>query len=139
MIVLDTNVIFETFGGRGSDQVFGWLDEQNSKDLYLTSITVAELVHGAELLPEGKRKQAFRSRIDDIVSEYRGRRLAFGDEAAYIYGYVSARRKNAGHAIETKDAQIAAICLFHGATLATRNVKDFQGLDLRIVNPFEEP
>lgn len=139
MIVLDTNVISESFDGRGDNRVFDWLDGQDIGDLYLTSITVAELVYGAELLPEGKRKQAFRSRIDDIVNEYRGRRLAFGDEAAYIYGHISARRKNAGHAIETKDAQIAAICLFHGATLATRNIRDFEGLDLRLVNPFEEP
>lgn len=138
MIVLDTNVMSEAFGGRGNDRVFDWLDRQDCGDLYLTSITIAELVHGAELLPDGKRKQTFRNRIDDIASEYQGRRLAFGDEAAYIYDYISAKRKNAGHAIETKDAQIAAICLFHGATLATRNVRDFEGLDLRLVNPFEE-
>lgn len=40
--------------------------------------------------------------------------------------------------METKDAMIAAICLSHDATLATRNVKDFEGLDLKLVNPFEE-
>jgi len=138
MIVLDTDIMSEAFGGKRSDRVFDWLDRQDRGDLYLTSITVAELVYGAELLPDGKRKQALRNRIDDVVSEYQGRRLAFGDEAAYIYGYISAKRKNAGHAIETKDAMIAAICLFHGATLATRNVRDFDGLDLRLVNPFEE-
>jgi len=102
MIVLDTNVMSEAFGGRGNDRVFDWLDRQDCGDLYLTSITIAELVHGAELLPNGKRKQTFRNRIDDIASEYQGRRLAFGDEAAYVYDYISAKRKNAGHAIERR-------------------------------------
>lgn len=139
MIILDTNVISEAFDGRNESRVVDWLDQQDSNDLYLTSITIAELVYGAELLSEGKRKRTFQSRIDEIVSEYEGRRLAFGDEAAYLYGLISAKRRNSGHSIETKDAMIAAICLFHDATLATRNVRDFEGLDLRLVNPFEGP
>ena len=49
-----------------------------------------------------------------------------------------AHRKNTGHMIETKDALIAAICLISGAALATRNIKDFAGLDLPLINPFEE-
>ena len=73
-----------------------------------------------------------------IVDAFEGRKLAFGDEAAYIDGLISAHRRKIGHPIETKDAQIAAIRLSHGAMLATRNVKDFEGLDLRLVNPFEE-
>jgi predicted nucleic acid-binding protein len=71
------------------------------------------------------------------VDEYAGRRLVFDDKAAYIYGSITAKRKHAGHPMETKDAMIAAICLSHGATLATRNVRDFEGLDLPLINPFE--
>ena len=138
MIVLDTNIISESFDGRIHSPVFDWLDAHDG-DLFLTSITIAELVYGAELLAEGKRKRAFQDRIDQIVSDYEGHRLAFGDEAAYLYGLISAKRKKAGHAMETKDAMIAAICLSHGATLATRNVKDFEGLDLPLINPFEGP
>jgi predicted nucleic acid-binding protein len=139
MIVLDTNVISELFDGRVQSPVIGWLDLHDIEDLFLTSITIAELVYGAELLAEGKRKRAFQERIDAIVDEYDGRRLAFADEAAYLYGLISAKRKKAGHAMETKDAMIAAICLSHGATLATRNVRDFEGLDLPLINPFEGP
>lgn len=137
MIVLDTNVISELFDGRKDNGIYEWLDQHEAADLYITSITIAELVFGAELLAEGKRKQAFRQRIDEIVEDFDDRRLSFGDEAAYLYGAVSARRRNAGRAVETKDAMIAAICLQHGATLATRNTKDFEGLDLTLVNPFE--
>jgi toxin FitB len=137
MIVLDTNVISELFDGRRDNGIFDWLDRHDAEGLYITVIAVAELVFGAELLPEGKRKHAFRQKIDQIVEDFEGRRLGFGDEAAYLYGAISARRKNAGHTMETKDAMIAAICLHHGATLATRNTKDFEGLDLKLVNPFE--
>lgn len=137
MIVLDTNVISELFDGRKSNGVFDWLDRHDEADLYITAITVAELVYGVELLAEGKRQQSFRNKVDQIVEDFEGRRLGFGEEAAYLYGAVSAKRKKTGHVIETKDAMIAAICLQHGATLATRNTKDFAGLDLKLVNPFE--
>lgn len=137
MIVLDTNVISELFDGRADNGFFDWLDRHEAEELYITSIAIAELVFGIELLDEGKRKQSFRQKIDLIVEDFEDRRLSFGDEAAYLYGALSAGRRKVGRAIETKDAMIAAICLQHGATLATRNTKDFQGLDLTLVNPFE--
>ena len=137
MIILDTNVISELFNGRKDNGIFDWLDRHEEEGLYISVITVTELVFGTEFLPEGKRKQSFREKIDQIVEDFDGRWLAFGDEAAYLYGAISARRKSTGHAIETKDAMIAAICLQHGATLATCNTKDFEGLDLKLANPFE--
>jgi predicted nucleic acid-binding protein len=140
MIVLDTNVISELFEGRQAQSVYDWLDRQDSDALFLTSILIAELVYGAELLPDGKRKQGFAAKIDAIVDDFEGRRLGFGDEAAYLYGAISAKRRKLGRPIETKDAMIAAICLLHGATLATtRNVRDFEGLDFPLINPFEGP
>jgi predicted nucleic acid-binding protein len=137
MIVLDTNVISELFDGRTDNHVFDWLDRHEAEGLYITSIAIAELVFGIELLDAGKRKQAFRQKVDLIVEDFANRRLSFGDEAAYLYGALSAARRKVGRAMETKDAMIAAICMQHGATLATRNTKDFQGLDLTLVNPFE--
>ena len=138
MIVLDTNIISEAFALHPNYSGFTWMDQQDPGALFLTAITISELVYGTELLADGRRKQALALRISAIVTEYEGRRLPFEEEAAYIYGYISAKRKKSGHAMETKDAQIAAICLAHKATLATRNVKDFEGLDLALINPFEE-
>lgn len=137
MIVFDTNVISELFDGRIDNGVFDWLDRHEAEGLYITSITLAELVFGVELLADGRRKQAFRQKIDDIVADFEGHRLGFSEEAAYLYGALSAQRRKNGRGMETKDAMIAAICLQHGATLATRNTKDFEGLDLKLVNPFE--
>ncbi|WP_165215854.1 type II toxin-antitoxin system VapC family toxin [Affinirhizobium pseudoryzae] len=137
MIVLDTNVFSELKGRKHSDHLLGWLDGFSASEVFLTTITVAEIHFGLALLPEGARKAKLTETYLRLEAEFADRILPFSTGAAHVYGVISARRHSAGHDIETKDAMIAAICLAHGATLATRNTKDFEGLDLRLVNPFE--
>ena len=137
MIVLDTNVISELEGRTHSERILAWLDDYAIERIFLTTITVGEVRYGIALLPEGKRRQQLASTFDRIEAAFSGRILDFSLGAAHLYATISAARKNAGRSIETKDAMIAAICLSHGATLATRNTKDFEGLDLVLINPFE--
>lgn len=137
MIVLDTNVISELQGRRHTERLLGWLDGYEIETLFLTTIAIAEIRYGIALLPEGKRRIALMATLERIEAEFDGRILGFSLGAAHFYGDISAKRKLSGHSMETKDAMIAAICLAHGATLATRNTKDFEGLDLKLVNPFE--
>lgn len=138
MIVLDTNVISEMQGRTHSERVLTWLDAYDVETLFLTTITVAEMRYGLELLDDGRRKTALISDFSRIESEFTGRMLGFSLSAAYSYGLLAAERRKAGRPMETKDAMIAAICLANGATLATRNTRDFEGLDLKLVNPFED-
>ena len=77
------------------------------------------------------------SELEAIETEFIGRIGVFSPNAAHRYGTISAQRHKIGPRMGTKDAMIAAICLANGATLATRNTKDFEGLDLKLVNPFE--
>ncbi len=137
MIVLDTNVFSELKGRKHSDHLLRWLDGFSASEVFLTTITVAEIHFGLALLPEGARKSKLVETYSRLEAEFAERILAFSTDAARIYGRISARRHFVGHELETKDAMIAAICLAHGATLATRNTKDCEGLDLRLVNPFE--
>lgn len=138
MIVLDTNVISQAFSRSGIDtRVLDWLNAQEPASLFLSSIVFAELYFGAYLVRESVRREGLLQAISRIRSEYSGRILVFGETAAELYGRVAATRRLSGRAVETKDAMIAAICMAHDATLATRNVRDFDGLDLRLVNPFE--
>ncbi|MEZ2221208.1 type II toxin-antitoxin system VapC family toxin [Rhizobium sp. RCC_161_2] len=137
MIVLDTNVISELQGRLYSDRILSWLDAQDAEAVFLTTITIGEVRFGLELLAEGKRKAGLLSELEAIEAEFTGRILVFSPNAAHQYGALSAQRHKIGRRMETKDAMIAAICLAHGATLATRNTKDFEGLDLKLVNPFE--
>jgi toxin FitB len=136
-IILDTNVLSELNGRTHSEHILVWLNGFDPGELFLTTISIAEMQFGLSLLPTGRRRDALMETYGRIEDGFRGRIISFTQEAAHAYGKLSAQRKIEGRGIETKDAMIAAICLVHGARLATRNIKDFDGLDLKLINPFE--
>ncbi len=138
MIVLDTNVISEIHARANSERIVAWLNQFQIESLFITTISIGEMYYGLHLLDEGRRKASLLSAFARIEAEFSGRVIGFSMEAARRYGALSAARRAVGRSMETKDAMIAAICLTHGATLATRNTKDFEGLDLKLVNPFED-
>ncbi|WP_156759344.1 type II toxin-antitoxin system VapC family toxin [Microbacterium karelineae] len=138
MIVLDTNVISEIFRPSPEPRVVDWLASL-AGDVAITSVTLAELLAGVRRLPDGRRKGELTRRIDAALEPYRGSRavLPFDDVAADRYADVLVARENTGAPISTADAQIAAICLAHGATCATRNVKDFVYIGVELVDPWK--
>lgn len=138
MIILDTNVISEIFRPSPEPRVVGWLASLTG-DVAITSITLAELLAGVRRLSDGRRKDELTMRIDAALAPYRGGRavLPFDDVAADRYADVLVARGNAGAPITTADAQIAAICLAHGATCATRNVRDFAHTGVELVDPWK--
>ena len=107
-------------------------------EVAITAITLAELLAGARRFLDGRRKDELSHGITEAVAAYRGSRsvLSFDADAAERYAEVLAARDAAGAPISTADAQIAAICLAHGAVCATRNVRDFQHTGVRIVDPW---
>jgi predicted nucleic acid-binding protein len=138
VIVLDTNILSEPDRPRPDARVLVWLDGLDDAQVRITAPTVAELSGGAErfLLRNGSSR--YLDRLREIVDvEFVDRVLPFDLVAARAYGRLRAVREQKGHTIKDMDAMIAAICIVHGATLATRNVRDFDGLDLELVNPFE--
>ena len=138
MILLDTNVVSEPMRARPNPDVIRWLNEQDAAQLYVSSITVAEVHFGIECLPEGQRQRRLRETFGVFLDQaFDSRIVSFGNASAEIYGQIRATRRTQGHPITPVDAQIAAIALENDLSLATRNVKDFDGLDLAIHNPFE--
>ncbi|PFG20415.1 type II toxin-antitoxin system VapC family toxin [Serinibacter salmoneus] len=137
MIILDTNVISEIFRPSPEPLVVGWLTSLTG-DVAITSVTLAELLAGVRRLPDGRRRDELARRIDAALAPYRGTRavLPFDEVAADRYADVLVTRENRGAPISTADAQIAAICLVHGATCATRNVKDFVHTGVELVDPW---
>ena len=138
MILLDTNVISETLRERPDPVVSAWLDEHPEEELWTTSVVIAELLSGIELMPSGRKQKALRQAVENmIVEDFRGQILTFNLPAARQYANILASRKKIGRPIRELDAQIAAIANVHGATLATRDVSDFAGCNLAVVNPWD--
>lgn len=137
MIVLDTNVLTEPMRPDPSERVMRWFGAQSPSDLFTTSVTVSEVLHGVRLLAAGKKRSALEAQAEAMFTrELAGRILPFGLEAARAYAALAADRRRAGKPISAFDAQIAAITRAAGATLATRNTSDFEGCGIRLVNPW---
>lgn len=136
MIVLDTNVLSEFFRPSPDAVVRLWLDAQRRTDLWTTSIVIAELASGVAALPEGRRRLVLQDALDVMLEGFDGRVLSFGVGAAIEYGRIVALRTRIGRPISIADAQIAAVSALAGATLATRNVRDFEGVGVDLVDPW---
>jgi predicted nucleic acid-binding protein len=140
VILLDTNVLSELMRPRPDPGVLKWFDHQPAASLWISAITRAEIELGIALLPSGKRRQALADAADVMFREdFNGRCLPFDGQAAGHYAVIVAQRTLLGKPITVEDAQIAAIARSNELTLATRNVKDFAGIeDLVIVNPWKQ-
>jgi toxin FitB len=137
VIVLDTNVVSELMRLKPAAAVLDWVDRQPAAEVYLTAITVAELLYGVARLPDGKRKTDLAERIEAVLSEDFEHRISpFDETAAAHYADIVVRRERLGRPISTADAQIAATCRSHGALLATRNLDDFTDTAVEIINPW---
>lgn len=138
MIILDTNVLSELMKPNKSQAVSNWTKQQPLLSLFTTTITQAEILYGITLLSEGKRRYELSQVAQLMFSEdFYGRILTFDQNAAVAFANIASQRRKNGTPISQADAQIAAICYTHGATIATRNVSDFQGCGINIINPWQ--
>ena len=138
MIVLDTNVLSELMKPAPIERVVRWMAAQPATSLYTTTVTQAEILHGVMLLPAGRRRNAVEAAAEAMFKEeFAGRVLSFGSDAARLYARIAAERRRAGRPISHFDAQIAAITRATGAAVATRNVADYDGCGVKVINPWE--
>jgi predicted nucleic acid-binding protein len=137
VIVFDTNVVSELMRSEPSPAVVDWVRARPASELYTTSITLAEIRYGIERLPDGRRKQLLKTVADEVFAAFEEQVLPFDAEAAASYAAVVSERDRAGSPIDGFDAQIAAICRSHGAALATRNLKDFHGTGIEVLDPWQ--
>jgi toxin FitB len=137
VIVLDTNVISELARQVPDSGVLYWLDSLEASEVATTAITAAELCYGVARLPGGRRKRELAVVIRGILAEdFHGRVLPFDERASVRYAEVVTGRQQIGRPIGVADAQIAAICRDLGATLATRNIPDFEETGIELVDPW---
>ena len=134
---MDTNVISELTRNVPHPGVVAFLEEQD--ELWLPSVVIHELEYGIQLLPPGNRRDHlyFIQRI--IVSEYDDRILALDRDGAEWAAQFRAQFRRSGRVLDLGDAFIAGIAKANGLTIATRNVADFQGVEVDVINPWDMP
>ncbi len=137
MILLDTNVVSELMRPAADAAVLAWVRGRKIDELATSVVTVAEIGAGMACLPASARRRDLMARWDRLLSDGFGARiLALDKDAATVYGELFARRQRAGRSTGAFDLLIAAIARVHGATVATRNVRDFEDCDVGVVNPW---
>lgn len=139
MIVLDTNVLSEVLRPAPEPRVVDWLRDQPRTSVFTTTLTRGEILYGIRLLPAGKRRDGLWDAVMKIFDiDLAGQVLIFDNVAADESALISASRRAAGRPITQFDALIAGTTRSRGAKLATRNVTDFEGCDIEIINPWSE-
>ena len=137
MVVIDTNVVSELMRSDPSAEVLAWLDRRPARELFLTAVTEAEVRTGIAFLPEGARRRGLAEAAERAFGGlFAGRILPFDSAAARVYAEIAAARRTAGRPLSQADCQIAAIARSRGMAVATRNARDFDDIDIEVVDPW---
>jgi len=132
--LVDANVLSEATRPHPDPKVLAWLDRHDAS-LYVSTLTLAEIVKGIHLLAPGRKRRALEMWFEELVASFAGRTVPFDIGTSLTWGAFYAKHERAGRCLSSFDSLIAATALAHGHTLATRNVADFPD-DVDVVNPW---
>ena len=133
--LLDTNVISELTRDRPEPRVVAFLSEQ--PDLWLSALVLHELEYGLELLPPGARRDGLGEALAAFVAEYEDLVLPLDRMAAAWAARLRARAQRSGRVVDLGDALIAGTARAHDLSIATRNVRDFERMEVEVTDPWE--
>ncbi len=133
--LVDTNVVSEVCKKLPNPNVMDWLDSH--ENLAISVITIEEMRFGELMMPKGKKRNKLHELIDSLVEHYVDSTLTFDTRAAKQCAVFHENAIASGRTPTIEDMMIAAIAKVNGLTLVTRNVRDFEYLDVEVVNPFE--
>lgn len=136
MIILDTNVVSEAMKPEPNAAVRAWLNEQTAETLYLSSVTLAELLFGIRALPAGKRKNLLDRALNELLALFQDRVLPFDTDAARHYAELAALAREGGRGFPTPDGYIAAIAASRGFIVASRDAAPYEAAKLNVINPW---
>jgi len=136
MVLLDTNVVSEAMKPEPAPAVRVWLDAQAAETLYLSSVTIAELMFGIGALPNGRRKENLAKALDGVTELFGPRILPFDARAARRYAELAVRARAAGKGFPTPDGYIAAIAATHDFVVASRDASAFTAAGLAVIDPW---
>jgi toxin FitB len=132
--LIDTNVLSELRRREPDAGVVRWMSERPAATLYLSVLTLGELRKGVDGLPEGDRKRRLGDWLEvELPAWFAGRILPVNVAVAQRWGWLLAR---SGRPVPAIDSLLAATALVHGLTLVTRNRRDFDRLELPVLDPW---
>jgi toxin FitB len=137
MIILDTNVVSEMMKPQPNPTVRDWLNAQAAESLFLSSITLAEILFGIAALPSGKRKDRLEQVLDGLMTLFRNRVLPFDAEAARRYAELALKARISGRGFPTPDGYIAAIAASRSYLIASRDTAPYAAAGLPFVDPWQ--
>ena len=139
MLMLDTNMLSEIMRPKPEQKVADWIVCQSSDELFTAAVCQAEILSGLATMPISRRRADLEEAARAMFAEdFDGRILPFDSEAAAAYAEMFAARRKAGRPSGTIDLMLAAIARVRGGSVVTRNVADFEGVGVALVNPWSE-
>ena len=131
MYLVDTNVVSEA--RRGSPQALGWLRSVRPDKVYLSTLTLGEIMQGVTLRRKSDPQTAARLTewLEQLRQDHADRILPVTDRIALEWGRIAALRPRGDI-----DGLIAATAIVHGLILVTLNVKDFEDSAVSLINPW---
>jgi hypothetical protein len=136
MIVLDTNVVSDAMSPEPDATVIAWLNEQAAQTLYLSSVTLAELLFGIRALPAGKRKNRLDRALSELLELFKDRILPFDTDAARRYADLAVTARNGSRGLSTPDGYIAAVAASRGFIVASRDTSPYEAAGVKVINPW---
>ncbi len=139
--LLDTNIISEATKPQPNAAVSTWTESQRDRDLFISSISIAEIQRGILDMPAGRKRQALREWFDGDEGPRRlfpGRIFAFDEDAAMVWAQLMSDGRARGRPRNSFDMMLAAIAITQSCTFVTLNERDF-GDVVAVVNPARSP
>lgn len=135
MILLDTGILAEAMKPAPEQNLLSWLDAQRPESLFISSVSIGELLYGIGLLPDGKAKDELAKALERTLNLFSGRMLTFDTVAAFAFAEIATAAKRKGKSHNVSDTYLAAIASAHGLTLASRSPALYENFGVLVIEP----
>lgn len=138
MYLIDTCIFSELIKKKPDPSVIRWVSERDESLFSVSVLTLGEIKKGIEKLPDIQRQKKLNAWFYDfMIPRYRNRLISIDESVAIAWGDIVAKTSKTGRVLPTIDSLIAASAIVHQLTIVTRNIKDFEGLNIPLINPWE--
>lgn len=136
-LLLDTNVLSEVTKPNPDARVLEWLDKLDEDRSFISIVSVAEIRRGIALMDKGRKRDALAEwLVHDLTQRFEHRIIPVDEPVALAWGDLMGHAKRSGRGLSSMDGLIAATAVAHHLSLATRNIRDFEGFGIELIDPW---